>query len=389
MKKLSLVSFAVLSLALVASCSKTDPGTENSCTEQPTPICLTSFDDGRCGDVAYNAVCSDSGWKCPTDTIPASECRCSGIPPLADGGPMAACVCGDAGWVCSSDGGAGAGGAGGRGGSGGGCAGAPNFNCAGGANGVCGDVVYNPVCVSEHWACGSGQIPVSECRCFGSPQTCLDGGAAGSGAGAGGRGGGGGRGGTGGVVDGGSACAADARFSCAAGSPLSCSDAFQSAACVSGQWQCPGGTIPTSQCICVGAPPPGCSCGVNGWSCSGGTGGRGGSGGAGGRGGSGGASGGTGGGAAIACGNSTCTGGNICLRRQTFGGACILADGGCPSGSTPSGFCCVPDPTYSCVALPAACDGKLTCDCARASLCSNTTTCTATDTEIACALLLP
>jgi hypothetical protein len=193
-----------------------------------------------------------------------------------------------------------------------------------------------------------------------------------------------GRGGTGGAVDGGSLCAADVQFACAAGSPLSCSDALQSADCVSGQWQCPVGTIPFSQCICVGAPPPGCSCGATGWFCSDGGAGRGGAG-AGGKGGTGGGTGG------VSCGNTTCTAGNVCVRQQTEGGACFPPeDGGCPQGTSPGNPCCVRDPSYTCKPLPAACNGTLSCDCARQPLCTSANVCaTPTASEIDCTLQVP
>jgi hypothetical protein len=55
---------------------------------------------------------------------------------------------------------------------------------------------------------------------------------------------------------------------CAVGSPGGqCSDVGQLAPCINGQWTCPPSTIPFSQCKCVGAPPPGCTCGSLGWSC--------------------------------------------------------------------------------------------------------------------------
>src|SRR6266498_692988 len=55
---------------------------------------------------------------------------------------------------------------------------------------------------------------------------------------------------------------------CAVGSSGGqCSDVGQLAPCINGQWTCPPYTIPFSQCKCVGAPPPGCSCGSSGWSC--------------------------------------------------------------------------------------------------------------------------
>jgi hypothetical protein len=80
--------------------------------------------------------------------------------------------------------------------------------------------------------------------------------------------GGGARGGTGGAAGGAAGCSGSPFF-CAAGSGISCSDAGGAfATCVSGQWSCPGGLIPSSQCKCTGAPPPGCSCGSSGWVCS-------------------------------------------------------------------------------------------------------------------------
>jgi hypothetical protein len=57
-------------------------------------------------------------------------------------------------------------------------------------------------------------------------------------------------------------------FFCALGSPGGqCSDVGQAAVCSNGQWTCPSGTIRTSECGCVGAPPPGCTCGSAGFSC--------------------------------------------------------------------------------------------------------------------------
>ena len=55
---------------------------------------------------------------------------------------------------------------------------------------------------------------------------------------------------------------------CTFGSPGGqCSDLGELAACINGQWTCRPPTIPFSQCKCVGAPPPGCTCGSSGWSC--------------------------------------------------------------------------------------------------------------------------
>jgi hypothetical protein len=46
-----------------------------------------------------------------------------------------------------------------------------------------------------------------------------------------------------------------------------CSDLGIAAVCSNGQWICQFPGVPASQCKCVGAPPPGCTCGSSGWSC--------------------------------------------------------------------------------------------------------------------------
>lgn len=46
-----------------------------------------------------------------------------------------------------------------------------------------------------------------------------------------------------------------------------CGDAALQAACVSGAWVCPAGTVPISRCRCVGRPPGACACGPSGWVC--------------------------------------------------------------------------------------------------------------------------
>ena len=46
-----------------------------------------------------------------------------------------------------------------------------------------------------------------------------------------------------------------------------CSDAGQPAVCLNGQWTCQPPTNPFSQCACIGAPRPGCTCTSSGWSC--------------------------------------------------------------------------------------------------------------------------
>jgi hypothetical protein len=317
MRTVSSISVVVMSLALVASCSKNDAdpgggggsGGAGACASEKRFDC-TSAPGGVCGDVSFPATCTAGHWTCATNQIPVSECRCFGS-------ARPGCSCGDHGWICPD------GGAGGAGGTVGSCTGQP-FDCAFGSDGVCGDALVPAFCTEGHWGCGAGQIPLSQCRCAGlNPQVCTCGDAGwicpDGGAGTGGKGGAGGKGGTGGAVDGGT-----------------------------------GGN-------------------------AGGAGGKGG-----------GATGGTGGIAGVSCGNTTCTAGNVCLRKQTLGGACFSPDGGCPAGTSPGNPCCVRDPTYSCVALPAACSGTLTCDCARSTLCTSGDMCTTpSTTEIDCTLLAP
>jgi hypothetical protein len=194
--------------------------------------------------------------------------------------------------------------------------------------------------------------------------------------GSGGIGGMGGIRGTAGVVG---ACTGES-FSCAYGSDGVCGDAVVRSYCMEGQWSCLPGQIPLYQCRCAGLNPQACPCGDAGWSCPDGGAGVGGNGGAGGTGGGG-----------VSCGNTTCAGGNVCVRQQTVGGACFPpGDGGCPAGSSPGDPCCVRDPTYTCKPLPAACNGTLTCDCGRQALCTSGNICaTPTPSEIDCTLQAP
>jgi hypothetical protein len=114
-----------------------------------------------------------------------------------------------------------------------------------------------------------------------------------------------------------------------------------------------------------------------------------GSGGAGG-GGAGGSAGGGGAGGRFACGDTTCAAGDVCVREQTLGGACFPVDAGCPAGTSPVSPCCVQDPSYTCVPFPSACNGKLSCDCARQAICAAGRNCaTPTSFEIDCTLLAP
>jgi hypothetical protein len=46
-----------------------------------------------------------------------------------------------------------------------------------------------------------------------------------------------------------------------------CGDAVLAPMCVAGSWTCPTGTIPITECACVGRPPGACVCTPSGWSC--------------------------------------------------------------------------------------------------------------------------
>jgi hypothetical protein len=68
--------------------------------------------------------------------------------------------------------------------------------------------------------------------------------------------------------DGGLSCLMETAPVCVFGTPGGqCGDAALQPACVSGAWQCPANTIPSTQCACPGLPPPGCTCTPTGWSC--------------------------------------------------------------------------------------------------------------------------
>lgn len=49
-----------------------------------------------------------------------------------------------------------------------------------------------------------------------------------------------------------------------------CGDALSPPECVAGEWRCPTGKIPVTECACVGRPPGMCTCGPSGWECDGG-----------------------------------------------------------------------------------------------------------------------
>lgn len=80
----------------------------------------------------------------------------------------------------------------------------------------------------------------------------------------------------------------------------------------------------------------------------------------------------------------------MCVASGTQGGAVFFADAGvCPPGRHPVDNICLQDLDYQCMPIPAACNGTVTCDCAKA-LCGNTRPClSANATEVSCILLAP
>ena len=64
------------------------------------------------------------------------------------------------------------------------------------------------------------------------------------------------------------ACSADGFFGCAVSAIGDiCSDVAEAAVCVDGVWRCLGG-VPLSQCKCIGALAPGCTCTDQGIRCA-------------------------------------------------------------------------------------------------------------------------
>jgi hypothetical protein len=117
--------------------------------------------------------------------------------------------------------------------------------------------------------------------------------------------------------------------SCVSGTPGGqCGDALTPPTCVRGSWTCAPGTIPITECACVGRPPgSGCVCTPSGWSCGGGDAGT------------------DSGARTFACGERL-----TCRSNAQY---CYVFIGGAP-GSVPS---------YSCMDLPAACGATPTCAC--------------------------
>jgi hypothetical protein len=81
------------------------------------------------------------------------------------------------------------------------------------------------------------------------------------------------------------------------------------------------------------------------------------------------------GGGSVACGTTTCTGGEVCVMNQFEGGAVMSPNdaGMCPDGDVNNNNVCNPEPTYHCAPAP-ACPSGLSCTCAQ-SLCQSSYTC--------------
>jgi hypothetical protein len=171
---------------------------------------------------AFFRVCQDDAWICPSASFPVSSCW------AADAAPP--------------------------------CGGSPAYCLPNGVAGGCHDVVPLAVCTTTGWACPGANYP-SPCACIRGTYLC-----------------------DAGIPD---ATAGDARpsdadassdrmdgpscdgppIACAVYTGGTCSDALMSSVCTPSGWACPGGSIPFSQCRCVGAPRPGCVCGSSGFVC--------------------------------------------------------------------------------------------------------------------------
>lgn len=53
-----------------------------------------------------------------------------------------------------------------------GCGATPQVQCYAGSAGLCGDYFVAQVCARGAWACPSGTVPATECRCYGSRPGC-------------------------------------------------------------------------------------------------------------------------------------------------------------------------------------------------------------------------
>lgn len=98
-----------------------------------------------------------------------------------------------------------------------------------------------------------------------------------------------------------------------------------------------------------------------------------------------------------ACGDKTCTAGQICTRTYTTGGACLPCGGdsaACGAGAHCEGACCAPDThsySYACKDAPSACGSAPTCSgaCGNA-LCSGGCPCESVATDVVtCHCLAP
>jgi hypothetical protein len=192
-------------------------GAGSGCVGAAPGDCLDTCD----ATYAHARVCQDDAWTCPSPWVPASSCWSGAAAPPCQGSP-AYCV--------------------------------PN-----GSGGGCFDVLPLAVCTGAHWACVGASYP-SECACIGGTYLC-DAGIPDAGPG-----------------DARDAGASDGRMDgpscdgaqvfCAFSTGSTCSDVGVASNCTPSGWVCPSGSMPFSQCRCVGAPPPGCVCGSSGFVCT-------------------------------------------------------------------------------------------------------------------------
>ena len=98
-----------------------------------------------------------------------------------------------------------------------------------------------------------------------------------------------------------------------------------------------------------------------------------------------------------ACGDKTCTAGQICTRTHTSGGACLSCGddaAACPTGSHCGGTCCTPDTisySYACKDVPTACVAGISCgDACGNALCSGGCPCESVAADfVTCHCLAP
>lgn len=64
-----------------------------TCRLQDAPVCVFGTPGGQCGDAALQPACVGGAWTCPANTIPSTQCACTGLPPPG-------CTCTPGGWRC-------------------------------------------------------------------------------------------------------------------------------------------------------------------------------------------------------------------------------------------------------------------------------------------------